>query len=450
MKISYGLRAFGLYFLILGTLVWFTLDNAVERLNDSMRQSAESVMVDMSNLLAVIVESELSGLKEPTAEPLAELFNSLKSRSLKAQIYNVTKTNIDSSVILTNADGKVIYDSNGKHLGEDFSRWNDIKLTLEGKYGARTSYIDRSRTEPDDPKAMYVAAPIKHQQEIIGVVSLAKPINSLETHLVAESQQLQRYAFVLLLFALLIGYLLSLWFTYSLTKIRDYANAMASGKQTEQPQFVDSRLDELSDSIANLRSQLDGKEYVEKYVHSLTHELKTPLTSMGATVELLREPMNEQDRARFFDNLASSNQRMAALVDRMLTLARLEGQADLVNREAIELSAVIQKLINERLAIAERINVQFKFSSNSDLICEGDSVLLSQAVGNLLDNALRFCKRDSTIALQAEVQKDQCTVEIHNRGETIPDYALNKIFDRFYSLPANREGKQERKSTGLG
>ncbi|MFT7526705.1 MAG: hypothetical protein ACI9LY_001856 [Arenicella sp.] len=58
MKMSYGLRAFVIYFVILGTLICFTLDNAIERLNDGMRQSAESVIVNIAHVLAAFIEDE--------------------------------------------------------------------------------------------------------------------------------------------------------------------------------------------------------------------------------------------------------------------------------------------------------------------------------------------------------------------------------------------------------
>ena len=95
------------------------------------------------------------------------------------------------------------------------------------------------RTEADDPKAMIIGAPIKVDGKTIGVISVLKPIDSLEGHLLTETQQLQNYAFVLLGLALLLGYLLSLWFTHSLNKIADYANSMAEGKKVTPPVMRD-------------------------------------------------------------------------------------------------------------------------------------------------------------------------------------------------------------------
>ena len=315
MKISYSFRAFVIYLAILGGLIWFTLENAVERLNDGMRQSAESVLVDTSHILSALIESNITDADTlPPTDQLKRIFNDIASRQLDAQIYQINKTNIETQVYVTDKNGLVVFDSSGLHEGEDFSTWRDVRLTLEGNYGARSSFIDQTKTEADDPKAMIIAAPIKKGSDIVGVLSLVSPISSLEKHLSAETGQLQRYGFALFILALIIGYLLSLWFTSSLNKIARYATSMAEGKKVDAPVLADSRLADLTESVSYLRSQLDGKEYVENYIHSLTHELKTPITSIGGAVELIDDSMSANDRALFLNNISTSNQRMSRSV----------------------------------------------------------------------------------------------------------------------------------------
>jgi two-component system sensor histidine kinase CreC len=456
MKLSYSLRAFGIYFIILGSLIWFTLDNAIERLNDSMRQSAESVLVDTANILASVIENELDPTlsTQPNTAALSQVFVDVKKRQLSAQIYQINKASIDTEVYVTDAAGVVIYDSSGLHLGEDYSNWRDVNLTLAGEYGARTSFIDQAYTEPDDPKAMVIAAPITLAKNIIGSVSVMKPINSLEGHLIAESKQLQRYAFALLLLALIIGYLLSLWFTHSINRIALYANDMAEGKSVTPPLLQDSRLNDLTHSISNMRSQLDGKEYVEDYIHSLTHELKTPITSIRGAVELMNEDMPREDRQLFLNNIDTSNQRMARLVERMLSLAQLESLNKLVSSSEFDLLPTVHRLIQERKHLIENKNVKISVKPLTSFDCVGDKVLIGQAFANLLDNAINFSSGNSEITVELmsndSAPKPEYSISIHNHGESIPDYALAKMYDRFFSLPSPHANQQNSKSTGLG
>lgn len=456
MKISYGLRAFGIYFLILGSLIWFTLDNAIERLNDGMRQSAESVLVDMAHLVASFIEDELQQpeVAAPTilssTQQLSRVSSATSLRAFEAQIYQVVKNSVDTQIYVTDKNGIVVYDSTGRNTGDDFSGWRDVRLTLQGEYGARTSFVDKRFTQPDDLKVMVVAAPIRINKNVLGVVSVAKPIASLEGHLLTETKQLQQYAFVLVALALLLGYLLSLWFTNSLKKIATYANNMADGRQVQPPVLRDTRLAELTDSISNLRLQLDGKEYVENYIHGLTHELKTPITSIRGAVELMGEDMSNEDRTRFLNNISTSNQRMSRLVERMLSLAKLEGLTELVATEKFNLVPSVNHLLQERSSFIDANTLKLEMSPKDTFDCHGDRVLIAQAIANLIDNAIGFCVPGGLIKISLETDSNNYRVHLYNQGDPIPDFALTKLYDRFFSLPRPNVIDSASKSTGLG
>ena len=135
MKISYSFRAFVIYLAILGGLIWFTLENAVERLNDGMRQSAESVLVDTSHILSALIESNITDTDTlPPTSQLKRIFNDIASRQLDAQIYQINKTNIETQVYVTDKNGLVVFDSSGLHEGEDFSTVSYAHLRLPTIY----------------------------------------------------------------------------------------------------------------------------------------------------------------------------------------------------------------------------------------------------------------------------------------------------------------------------
>ena len=457
MKISFSLRAFVVYFLILGSLLWFTLDNAIERLNDGMRQSAESVMVDIAHIMASLIENEIAHQEtspSPSTNSISTLFKDIKQRSLSARIYQVIKTEVDTDVYVTDHKGIVIYDSTGQAVGEDYSQWRDVRLTLEGEYGARTSFKDQNKTEPDDEKIMVVAAPLMQKKnnddQIVGVVSVVKSITSLEGYLVTDSNQLKRYAVMLLLLALIVGYLISMWFTASLRKISNYADEMAAGKSAEVPQFMDKRFNQLASSLTHMREQLDGKEYVEDYIHSLTHELKTPITSIRGAVELLNSNMPVEDRSKFLSNIDISNQRMSRLVDKMLSLAKLEGLTELQDPSEFDFQPTLQRLLLERDPIIQKKGITVITPKQTSQIIYGEKLLISQAVANLLDNAIDFCNENGKIEVAINTDQQQHSISIINQGEPIPDFALQRMYDRFFSLPRPNTENSQLKSTGLG
>ena len=446
MKISFSLRAFIVYFLILGTLSWFILDKAIERLNIALRQSAESVLVDTANLLATSLEHEFKDGSLDTWE-IQRLFNDAYQRQTGAKIYNIVKDEVDTEVYVTDAKGMVVYDSLGEKVGEDYSRWRDVKLTLQGEYGARTSFRYEDQTEEDDPKIMVIAAPIRFNGNIAGVVSVVKPIDVLEAFLLDESNLLKRYAIGLLAIAMVLGYLVSHTFTASTTKLARYADDMALGKRVPRPKFMDKRFSNLSKSIFRLRKQLDGKDYVENYVHSLTHELKTPITAMQGALEILEGDIPEQERQRFLDNMRQSQIRMSSLVDRMLTLARLEGRPQLSAFQDYDLLQAVKELIEERYALLEEKQLSVEISSNNEFRVKVEPLLLQQALANLLDNAIKYSPNGSEILVRFAAQDEQNIVEVINQGPALESYVTEQAFDRFFSRPSEEGG---RKSTGLG
>ena len=89
---------------------------------------------------------------------------------------------------MTDAKGIVLLDSSGVAVGQDYSRWNDVYLTLRGEYGARST-----RSDPDDASSsvMYVAAPIRDNGKIIGVVTVAKPNSSLQPYVDRTERRLR-------------------------------------------------------------------------------------------------------------------------------------------------------------------------------------------------------------------------------------------------------------------
>ncbi len=466
LKVSYGLRAFAIYIVILGGLGWFLLDHAVERLTDGMRQAAENVMVDSVNVLAALLEQQLeannpeadgiSEVQELSTAALADTLQKAKRRRFDAKIYQVGKTSVSADVYVTNSEGIIVYDSTGRDVGKNYSQWNDVKLTLEGKYGARTSIINSFNLRADidkskAPKAMVVAAPIRLNGETLGVVSLATPVNSLERHLATETKQMQETMTMALLIALFLGFVLSIIFSRSINKIAVYVDKMANGEAAEAPQLLDQRLADLTNSVEHLRDQLDGKEYVENYIHSLTHELKTPITGIQGAIELINEGLPEAEQQRFLNNIHSSNQRMQRLVERMLLLAKLESQTELVENNELPLHQMLQRLVNERQAQLLAKQLTIDFDSSTPVTGKGDRVLLSQAAANLIDNAIAFAKPGSVLTISCSKNADQqACVRIENQGELIPDFALPRIYERFFSLPSKHATESVTKSTGLG
>ena len=196
-----------------------------------------------------------------------------------------------------------------------------------------------------------------------------------------------------------------------------------------------------------MRDALEGKQYVEEYVQSLTHEMKSPLAAIRGAAELLDEEMSMEQRHRFLSNICAESDRLHGLVDRMLSLAALEKRKNLMHTEPIDIREWVNDVIDGLMpvALARKIEIHTTVANTSSVY--GEYFLLRQALANLLRNAIDFSPEHSNVELTAHSEGDMVFIEVLDSGAGIPEYARNRIFERFYSLPRPEGGK---KSSGLG
>ncbi|MNE47175.1 Sensor protein CreC [compost metagenome] len=191
--------------------------------------------------------------------------------------------------------------------------------------------------------------------------------------------------------------------------------------------------------------KLEGKAYIEQYVHTLTHELKSPLAAIRGAAELLQEQPPPATAQRFLTNIEQQSARIQQLVDKLLVQARLESRPalDLV---PLAMATLVRQAVAGKEAQAARRSVLLQVEGVEDITLSGDGLLISQALTNLLDNALDFTPVGGSIKVRGERHEGHYQVTVSDDGSGIPDYALDKVFERFYSLARSDKPK----SSGLG
>lgn len=439
MKI--GLRILCGYFLVVGLAAWFLLNVFMEQVKPGVRSTLEDTLVDTSQLLAALVANDIRDGRLDDSVVLQRMQH-YAQRAIDVNINGVRKRTLDYRIYITDRHGVVLFDTSGRDVGKDYSRWNDVYLTLQGKYGARST---RSIPDQDMSTVMHVAAPIRDGDAIIGVLTVAKPNASVQAF-VERSQRiiLQRGA-ILLLLSLLIGLAFAWWLHHALGKLMDYIAAVEDDRKVALPALGRSEIGILGRALDAMRTRLEGKEYVEQLMHTLTHELKSPIAAIQASAELLQEDMPAAERTRFLGNILEQNARQRQLIDKLLALVRVEKQQRLDAPEPIALAPLLEQVAQDAAASLAARGVLLEVSP-IDAMVAGDALLLRQALGNLLDNAIGFAPPGSRIELRAQRAGQGVEISVRDRGEGIPAYAQERVFDRFYSLPRPSSGK----STGLG
>ncbi len=434
-------------FLIFVALVAAGFYVLVEFVQDELRpsylESLEEPLVDTANLLAEVLAQEWNG-ESSEFVPLHGIFDRAYKRRFSAKIYNLVKNEMDLRVYVTDARGIVRFDSdNRRHEGKDYSRWNDVYRTLRGHYGARMTH--------DDPlypgkAVLYVAAPVYHENELIGVVSIGKPARNLDHFLAAAKSKIALMGMVAALLVLALGLILYRWVTRPMNRLVAYVEEVKSGRRVTLPQLGRNEIGTMGAAMEEMRVALEGKDYAERYVQTLTHELKSPLAAIRGAAEILQEDVPEEERQKFLGNIREQVGRQQDIIDRMLELAALEKCRELEHREPIDVTALIDDVTAALAPLSKKKSIDLDVDLEPDKDLEGDPFLLRQAVTNLLQNALKFSSDGDRITITGRRHDGLFCFQITDQGPGIPPYAADKVFERFYSLPA----PNERKGTGLG
>ena len=420
-------------------LYWITDD-----LEPQYRKTTEEPLVDSANILS-LVASDLSRKGQLDVTAFERVFQEVARTRFDARIYDFDKQQVDFRVYITDADGTVLFHSfDETEVGKDYSQWNDVVKTLRGEYGARTS-----RDDPDDDSTsvMYVAAPIVLAGQIVGVLTVGKPTAASASIVDRAKRKIILGGVTVLISVIIVVALISGMTTRPIYRLTEYARQTRDGKRAELPDLRGAEVRELGQAFEEMRDALEGKKYIENYIQTLTHEVKSPLSAIHGAAELLREEMSDEQRSRFVENILTESRRIETVVEKLLLLSSLEARREVKDVSSFTTGEILDDVREAYLPRLEQRGITLEVTGNMSLVIEGDQFLVRQAVSNLMDNAVAFSARGARITMSSDVSDDMVRITVSDCGTGIPDYALHRVYDRFYSLKRPDTG---RKSSGLG
>ena len=378
---------------------------------------------------------------------LNDNFNNLDKRNLSAKIYDIEKSHVSFGVYVVNEKGVVLYDSlDASRIGKDYSKWNDVYLSLQGKYGARTTY-DNSGDRFSG--VVFVSSPILKKEKIIGCLTVYKPIKAIAPYLEMFEN---KFLIVGVIFLLILGaffVLILTWVFIPLKRLLDYSRSLTNQIGVEQS-LVKKDNDEFAlirQDLNVISDELDAKLYVEKYLQVLTHELKGPVSAIKGASEILEENIDNAEMLKFCQNINFEIQRIQNLIIKFLDLASLEFRKKNIPMEKLNLWLLLQHSINAIQYKKNEKNINIQLTGNQEIFIHANEVLLEDAICNILINAIDFSGVGQEILISCEKKGDKAIIICKDYGVGIPNYAVEKVFQKFFSL-ARPDSKK--KGTGLG
>ena len=453
-----GLRLLFGFFVITGLAGFFALQVFRSEVKPSTREVLEDALADSANLLAERASADLRAMPAGgnlQDSPLSREIAAYRRRPLDAQIWGLHKRTLDLRVYVTDASGRVVLDSGfgpevkaaadaaSSAVGEDYSRWRDVWLTLRGQYGARATRIV---ADDDTTSVMYVAAPVRDGDRVIGVVTVGKPLATVQQFIDRAQRRILVAGFWLLGLSAAVGVLVTGWMVRAVRQLKSYATQVHAGDRVPVPRLP-GELGDLAVAVDEMRERLEDRERLEHTVRALTHELKSPLTAIQGAAELLGDELPPEDRERFAQQIQEQSLRLRDLVDRMLELSRLEGQRAIANPKPVVLLALIDEVATAHVPLAIQRGIGLVWEARTDITLDGEPESLKLLFSNLWANALDFAPEGSAITVSLRRVGPEAVFTLRDAGPGVSDFALPQLGTRFFSLPRPRDG---RRGSGLG
>ena len=216
--------------------------------------------------------------------------------------------------------------------------------------------------------------------------------------------------------------------------------------------ILESRLNNIRVDL--ITSQNEAKEALDKkndLIMYMAHDLKTPLTSIIGYLTLLSEeekiPKNLQKK--YIDIALNKAERVEDLTNQFFDITRYNLQSMPITKQNIDLAFLLEQLVQEFYPMLQEKNLKIKLNKPDNLSYFGDGDKLARAFSNLLKNAINYSYENTEIEINLEKKNDKIQIIFRNKGDKIPEYKLEKIFEKFYRGDESRNSNSGGAGLGL-
>ncbi len=374
-------------------------------MKDQSSGSLNSAIVQLANLYngrIVIVNSELKIIKDTYA--LIE-----------------KKTLVSEAVVKCfRGENRRIYDKAGEF----------IELTIP---------ITETKTDTDE-------------KAIVGVVVVSVPTTDLREEKELLSEKSQILIVVLGIMVVVAAGIFAVIFARPFKKILSSVDKVSDGYLTERVTISGyTEIEQISESINKMLDQIRIlDESRQEFVSNVSHELKTPITSMKVLADslLAQEDVPNELYREFMVDIADEIDRENKIITDLLSLVKLDKASADMNIAVVNINDLLELILKRLRPIAAKRNIELVLESFRDVTAEVDEVKLTLAISNLIENAIKYNKDDGWVKVSLNADHKFFYVKVADSGIGIPEDATDRIFDRFYRVDKARS--RETGGTGLG
>ena len=365
----------------------------------------------------------------------------------------------NAHIIVANPDGEILYATDGSSFYTYENNYLPQALVDQvmdsGSYSGMTN-LDGIYPERRYLTALPVAAELDRVTVVRGLVLVAVDATKLSGMWLDTATIFFFSAVVVLLISVVVSTLTSAHQTRPLNEMADAARKFGQGEFDVRVTGYEDRCDEVSALAEAFNSMANSLEKVEsqrsEFIANVSHELKTPMTTIAGFAEGILDGTIPPEREReSLEIIVSETRRLSRLVRRMLDLSRLNALVEnsITAQETFDLTELMSRvLISLETKINDRhLDVEVQMPEEK-LMVWGEPDSVTQVCYNLLDNAAKFAAAGTAITVQIVKKDGKAVTTIRNLGATIPPDELPLLFERFHKADSSRS--MDREGVGLG
>ena len=318
-----------------------------------------------------------------------------------------------------------------------------------------TTITDKLAKNYADMPVMSLTCPIiKDGSEVVAALIMHTDTSDIAQSIRQMRMDLLLYSIVAVVLAMMAVSYITGKMTKPITDMNQIVRRYSKGEFDLRVEDEDGD-DEVSQLGKSFNTMADGLNTLEEarrsFVANVSHELRSPLTSMRGFLEAMQDgtiPIEEQ--GKYLDIVINENRRMTAMVNDLLDLARIESGQVLLKTEAFDINELLMRtlLTFEARIDAKKLDVELDIGDKK-LLVDADPSQIAQVLRNLIDNAIKFTPDGGSLKLSAKADKKQAIISVQDSGKGIDKESIPHLFERFYKAEkAHTPG--ESAGTGLG
>jgi len=347
-------------------------------------------------------------------------------------------------IVILDVKSNVKFDSNGIDTGKSYAK----QEVIDALGGQSSSVFKKSMN------LAKVVTPIKDEKkdEVHGAIILTNSYDDINNSISSLKSISYLIILALLILILTLSYNFSGLITKPFKKLLVSINKITDGNVDEKIDIKgNNEIEEIGTAFNHMTEKLQQvDESRRQFVANVSHELKTPLSSVKVLAEsLLMQPDAPKELYKeFFEDISKEIERETTIINDLLTMVTLDKNENELNISETNINLLIESILKRLKPLADIKGVEMVFESYREVIAEVDKTKISLALTNLIENGIKYNKEYGTIKVTLNSDYQNAQIFVIDTGIGIPKESINKVFQRFYRVDKTRS--RETGGTGLG